>query len=298
MTPPTTALSLFAIVALAAGAMGLSLHRRARSRARLWEHDKPDAERHTLGRTGRWLMLAGFGRRDATSRFATFCVAGFCAATAMAWLLAGSSPLHTLAWETSAIPVVGPPIARLVLALPWLAALVLSAAPILLVRARRDRRVAAVEQDLPMVLELLATLAEGGLGFDASLDRVVESQPAGRPLIDALRLFRLEVRGGGARIECLRRLAWRLEVPAVSSAVAALIQAEELGSGLAEVLRPLAEDLRLRRRERALAKAETLPEKLVFPLVLGFLPGLLVWTLGPSLHQLVTTIDTIMRGGQ
>ncbi|MCH2185285.1 type II secretion system F family protein, partial [Myxococcota bacterium] len=67
--------------------------------------------------------------------------------------------------------------------------------------------------------------------------------------------------------------------------------------GLADILRPLADDLRQRRRERALAKAEALPEKLVFPLVLGFLPGLLVWTLGPSFHQLVGTIDTIMRGG-
>ena len=78
--------------------------------------------------------------------------------------------------------------------------------------------------------------------------------------------------------------------------MAALVQAEETGSGLADVLRPLADDLRLRRRERALARAEALPEKLVFPLVLGFLPGLLVWTLGPSFHQLFGIVDSIMQG--
>ena len=43
---------------------------------------------------------------------------------------------------------------------------------------------------------------------------------------------------------------------------------------------------------------EALPEKLVFPLVLGFLPGLLVWTLGPSFHQLFGIIDSIMGGGR
>ena len=96
----------------------------------------------------------------------------------------------------------------------------------------------------------------------------------------------------------MRRLAGRLEVTPVNNTVAALVQAEEMGSGLADILRPLAEDLRQRRRERALAKAEALPEKLVFPLVIGFLPALLVWTLGPSFFQLVGTIDTIMKGGQ
>ena len=44
--------------------------------------------------------------------------------------------------------------------------------------------------------------------------------------------------------------------------------------------------LRRRRREDALARAESLPEKLVVPLLVGFLPGLLAWTLGPAIHQL------------
>ena len=155
---------------------------------------------------------------------------------------------------------------------------------------------AAVEEDLPLLLELLATLAEGGLGFDASLDRVVESESSERPLMQELPPVSGRDPGG--------RLPQRVPPPAgqtastfrsVTSAVAALVQAEETGSGLAEVLRPLAEDLRLRRRERALARAEALPEKLVFPLVLGFLPGLLVWTLGPSFHQLFGIVDSILR---
>jgi pilus assembly protein TadC len=61
------------------------------------------------------------------------------------------------------------------------------------------------------------------------------------------------------------------------------------------VLRPLAEDLRVSRRERALARAEALPEKLVFPLVIGFLPALLLFALGPSLARLIQQLDAITR---
>jgi len=196
------------------------------------------------------------------------------------------------------VPVIGPAAAGVVTALPWFAGASLAAAPWLWVRARRAARVVAIEQDLPLTLELLATLAESGLGFDASLDRVLESGADSRPLAEELRLYQAEVLGGGSRVACLKRLAGRVDQPVVTSTVAALVQAEEMGSGLAEVLRPLAEDFRLRRRERALASAEALPEKLVFPLVMGFLPSLLVWTLGPSLHQLFGVVDAIMRGGR
>ena len=196
------------------------------------------------------------------------------------------------------MPVVGLALARLVSWLPIAAALSCAALPWLWVRSRRAERLQDIEADLPFTLELLATLAEGGLGFDASLERVLDSEPTARPLAEELRLYQAEVLGGGARVECLQRLSARIEHPTVTSAVAALVQAEETGSGLAEVLRPLADDFRLRRRERALARAEALPEKLVFPLVIGFLPSLLIWTLGPSFHQLFGAVDAIMRNAR
>jgi tight adherence protein C len=65
-----------------------------------------------------------------------------------------------------------------------------------------------------------------------------------------------------------------------------LVQAEQLGKGIARCLRQQADDLRSRRRERALAFANALPVKRLFPLVICFLPGLFVWTLGPAFVQL------------
>ncbi len=292
-----TLVALISIAALLAGAATLfSLHWRSRARERLWHEEEEAPHRETQGWLARWLALAGYRRPEAPGVFVAICLACLAGGVAVASLLGQSPVLLGSAAQIAGIPVVGLTLARAVMLLPWIAALFTMALPALLVRAQRDRRVVAIEQDLPMLLELLATLAESGLSFDASLDRVIDSQPTERPLITELRLYALEVRAGGARSESLERLADRIEVRSVTSAVSALVQAEEVGSGLSEVLRPLADDLRLRRRERALARAEALPEKLVFPLVLGFLPGLMVWTLGPSLFQLMNTVDAIMRG--
>lgn len=293
---PELVFGVIVVILVALVPLALSSQRRARARARLWDDVAPEKDALAdRGKVARWLMLAGIRGAGAPLRLALASVVCAALGALGAPFLAESPGFVGTAYDVSTIPVMGAPLSQLVLFLPWFGAFFLAAMPFLLVRARRDRRVVEVEQDLPLVLELLATLAEGGLGFDASLDRVIESQPAGRPLVDELRLYRLEVRGGGARVDCLRRLSGRLEVAPVTSTVAALIQAEEMGSGLADILRPLADDLRQRRRERALAKAEALPEKLTFPLVLGFLPALLVWTLGPSFHQLVGTIDAIMQ---
>jgi len=74
-----------------------------------------------------------------------------------------------------------------------------------------------------------------------------------------------------------------------------LVQAEQVGSGISEVLRRQADDLRNRRRERALALANALPVKLLFPLVICFLPGLFVATLGPTFYQFFQFADAVIQ---
>ena len=107
------------------------------------------------------------------------------------------------------------------------------------------------------MIETLATLAEAGFGFDASIAELLETQHGDvRPIHDELRLYQLECQTGAGRAACLKRMDGRIGLPAVAGLVQALLQAEEAGSGLAGVLRPQAEELRQQRRERALARAE------------------------------------------
>jgi hypothetical protein len=151
----------------------------------------------------------------------------------------------------------------------WMPLLLLSGVPALAVRTARRKRVMSVEQDLPLTLDLLATLAEAGLGLDAAIGRVVDSQPRDRPLFQEFRTFQRDLLAGRSRIEALRHLSRRLEVIWFNIFISAVIQAEQIGAGLAEVLRIQADDLRSRRRERALAFAMAIPVKL-----LGSLGGL------------------------
>lgn len=153
----------------------------------------------------------------------------------------------------------------------------------------------AVEQDLPLALELLATLSEAGLAFDAALQRILRTRLAGRPLAREMQIYQADLLGGHSRVECLRRLSARIDVPSVSVFVSALAQAEQLGMGIARVLRLQADDVRGLRRERAIAFANALPVKRVIPLVICFLPGLFVLTLGPAFVQLFKMVNTFLQ---
>jgi tight adherence protein C len=165
------------------------------------------------------------------------------------------------------------------------------------VRSARRKRVELVEQDLPLAMELLATLSEAGLGFDSALSRILKTRLAGRPLASELRIYQSDLLAGRPKIDSLRRLSGRLRISSISILVSALVQAEQMGMGIAKVLRSQADDIRARRRERAIAFANALPVKRLFPLVICFLPGLFVWTLGPAFVQLFKLTETFTRGG-
>jgi len=148
---------------------------------------------------------------------------------------------------------------------PWLLAVLIIALPVLKVRARRRLIAADVERELPIILELLATLAEAGLGFDSAITRLLESDQGTGRLADEFAMFQRESLAGVPRVRCLRRLSRRVDVPTFSTFVSSLIQAERGGFGLSQVLRHQANDLRNRRKENALMRAQALPFLHVLP---------------------------------
>jgi tight adherence protein C len=240
-----------------------------------------------------WLALAGYRRAGAG--------AGFVAATLVAVGIGATAGYFV--WVSGllfaadrAISVIPGGIANLTRPLlyisPFLVTFLLAFLPLAFVRRVRRLRVAQVERDLPTTLELLATLAEAGLGFDAALDRILGSNPPERALVQEFRTFQAEVLAGRSRVECLRRIGRRLDVTSVTILISALVQAEQIGSGIAEVLRSQAEDLRQRRRERTMEFSMALPVKLLFPLVICFLPGILLFTLGPAFYEFFRLADT------
>jgi tight adherence protein C len=152
------------------------------------------------------------------------------------------------------------------------------------IRARQDKLVKA----LPDALDLLTISVEAGLGFDAAMSKVAEKWD--NELSAAFNRVIQEIQMGMLRREALRDMADRMEVPDVSSFVAAIIQADQLGVSIAKVLRIQSEQMRIRRRQRAEEKAHQAPVKMLFPMAFLIFPALFIVLLGPA-------ILVVMRSG-
>jgi tight adherence protein C len=147
------------------------------------------------------------------------------------------------------------------------------------------KRQQEIIKSLPDALDLLTICVEAGLGFDAAMSRVAEKWDD--ELSVAFSRVIQEIRLGKLRREALRDMADRMDVPDVSTFVAAIIQAGQLGVSIARVLRIQSDQMRVRRRQRAeeLARAATL--KILPPVAFLIFPSILVVLLGPAAIQLL-----------
>jgi tight adherence protein C len=153
--------------------------------------------------------------------------------------------------------------------------------PVLWLGHRIRRRQSEIIKTLPDALDLLTISVEAGLSFDGAMQRVADkwTNELGR----AFQRMLNEMRIGKTRREALRDMSDRIEVPDVTSFVAALIQADQLGISIAKVLRIQAEQMRIKRRQRAEEKAQQAPVKMLFPMTFLIFPTILIVILGPAL---------------
>ena len=154
------------------------------------------------------------------------------------------------------------------------------------------KRRTEIEQQLPDVIDLLVISVEAGLGFDAALGRVIQNVPG--ELAREFQRTLQETRVGVSRVDALRSLAARTDVDDLNSFVLALIQADQFGVSIARVLRVQAEEMRIRRRQRAQERAFAAPVKLIFPLLIFIFPALFIVILGPAA---ITIYETLVGEG-
>ncbi|HHX25177.1 MAG TPA: type II secretion system F family protein, partial [Firmicutes bacterium] len=95
---------------------------------------------------------------------------------------------------------------------------------------------------------------------------------------------------GKPRKDALRELSERVTVDDITSLVSAVIQADQLGVGISNILRIQAEQVRTKRRQQAEEAAMKAPIKMLFPLVFFIFPTLFVVLLGPAIIQIAETL--------
>jgi tight adherence protein C len=152
--------------------------------------------------------------------------------------------------------------------------------PALWLRSKIQRRQDEVIKALPDALDLLTICVEAGLGFDAAMSKVAEKWE--NELSRAFGRVIQEIRLGKLRRDALREMDHNLEVTDITSFVAAVIQADQLGVSMAKVMRIQSEQMRIRRRQRAEEKAHQAPVKMLFPLVFLIFPAIYIVLLGPA----------------
>lgn len=149
------------------------------------------------------------------------------------------------------------------------------------IKSRQDE----ILKFLPDAIDILAISVEAGQGFIGALATL--SSRKQNALTGEFDRFRTEVAAGKGRRDAFRDLALRTGVEDLSNFVAAMIQADQLGIGVAEVLRSQSEELRIKRRQRAEEKARKAPIKMLFPLIFFMFPSLFIVILGPAVPKIM-----------
>jgi tight adherence protein C len=143
--------------------------------------------------------------------------------------------------------------------------------PDLWLRDQRNARQGRILKALPFYLDVVTLCVESGLNLTSALAQAVAKAPP-NPLRDELNRVLRDIRTGKARGEALRSMAERMQMPAISNVVSALLTADKQGAALGPILRAQAEQRRSERFQRAEKLAMEAPVKMLFPLIAFIFP--------------------------
>lgn len=144
-------------------------------------------------------------------------------------------------------------------------------------------------RELPDFLDLLTVSMEAGLGFDSALSKVVAKNDG--VLSKEFQRCLEEMRLGKTRRESLSGVRNRIVIDDLKSLIGNIIQAEQLGIGMVQVLNVQSFEIRAKRKQRAEEQAMKAPIKMLFPLVLFIFPCIFIVILGPVVINLIETLS-------
>jgi tight adherence protein C len=152
--------------------------------------------------------------------------------------------------------------------------------PSIWISGRRKRRHEDIRLQLPFVIDLLTLSTEAGLDFIGALQKVVEKTRSG-PLVDEIERMLQEIQLGTTRSDSLRNMAWRIDLQEISSLVAVLVTADQMGSPLGAVLRVQSDLIRTQRFTNAEKRGAAASQKILFPLIFFIMPAVFIMIFGP-----------------
>lgn len=162
--------------------------------------------------------------------------------------------------------------------------------PDVLFMSRIRKRQDDILRNFPQFVDLAALMIESGLDYITAFDRIVKVSPVKTELEKEIERMIGEIQFGYARRDALRRLAERTGLQEIRSFAGLVIQSDELGTSLVDLLRNFSADMRFRRLNRAERLAAQASTKMLIPLFIFIFPVVFILMLAPM-------ISDLLRGG-
>lgn len=152
--------------------------------------------------------------------------------------------------------------------------------PTFWLRSRLNRRRSDIQLELPDAIDVLVVCVEAGLTFESAIEKVVEKYD--HALSEEFGRVMQEIRLGRPRLEALEDMGQRTGVDELNNFVQAIIQSEQLGSGISRILRIQSDEIRMKRLLMAQERGARASLKMLLPMLGCIFPTLWVILLGPA----------------
>ena len=148
-------------------------------------------------------------------------------------------------------------------------------------KARQD----SMKKQLPDMMDILSVSIDAGLGFDAALKRALDKFTGA--LKEELTVASMEISMGKPRRDALSDMAERCDISEFKVVVAAIVQSEQMGTPIKNVLKTQSAQLRANRKQIAQEKGMKAPVKMMMPMVIFVFPVLLIILMGPTVMNII-----------
>ncbi|MDO4701570.1 MAG: type II secretion system F family protein [Erysipelotrichaceae bacterium] len=148
------------------------------------------------------------------------------------------------------------------------------------ITSRIRKRQEAMQRQFPNFIDLLTVCVEAGLGFDQSVQYVVKEYPC--ELSNEFKILLRDISLGSTRKDALIKLQKRCGIDQLKSFTAAVIQADEMGISLKNILSAQSDSVRRNYRQKIEEKAHKIPIKMMLPMVAFIFPVIFIVLLGPA----------------
>jgi tight adherence protein C len=170
----------------------------------------------------------------------------------------------------------------------FLAAAAGLAYPYLWLYEKKKQRQEKIKLSMPDVVDMLSLSVEAGLAFNAAVQKVCYIYRHDKdPFVVELYLMDQNIKLGRSREEALKVMADRVDLMELDSFSSILIQANKMGSSIAEVLKSQADRMRSERFLKAEKIGAQASQKLLLPMMVFIFPIIFIVIFGPYVIKMV-----------